>query len=412
MKKSGTIISGILVMVLFISLMTGCKSSKTPDTGLIPVLTGEKWEYVDQTGKILINPQFSFAGGFFEGLALVKNTSEKNPLYGFIDKKGIYVVNPQYVDATSFSEGLACVVPENGAPTFIDKTGHIVFVLKDARRASIPSEGFIVFSQLDKDLNELWGFADCRGVVKVVPQFYSILLFSDGLAAVKNKEDLWGFADKTGHVVINYQFHAVSSFNNGLCIVYDGSKYGFIDNTGKYVINPQFEEASDYSDNLIQIKLTGKCGFVDKTGKIMINPQFDEAFPFKSNLAAVEISSKWGFIGHDGKYVINPQFEAVSNFTENIAFVLSGNKIGFIDKEGKYIANPTFDNISKDLILGESVNKFVETAYSGGQNSSREIEDRMIADSVRYADSIAMVQAEQQRIVDSITAVSDQRVGK
>ena len=77
MKKSEKIIFGILQMVFLLSLMPGCKTSKAPDMGLIPVLAGDKWEYVDPTGKILINPQFSFAGGFFESLALVKKAHRK-----------------------------------------------------------------------------------------------------------------------------------------------------------------------------------------------------------------------------------------------------------------------------------------------------------------------------------------------
>jgi len=406
MKKFVVVISSTLLMVLVISFMPGCKSSKAPDMELIPVLVGDKWEYIDQTGMILINPQFSFAGGFFEGLALVRNISD-HPLYGYIDKKGAYVINAFYKAATSFSEGLACVVPENGSPTFIDKTGHIVFSLKDAKNASIMSEGFIAFSQLDKDRNELWGFADGKGTIKVVPQFFGAKLFSDGLAAVRNKDGLWGFIDINGRIVINHQFNSASSFNGGLCIVYDGSKYGFIDKTGKYIINPQFEDASDFAEDLSRVKLNGKYGFVDKTGKIIINPQFDEALSFKSKLAAVENSSKWGYIDHDGKFVINSQFDNVSSFTGNIAFVMSANKIGMIDKEGRYLLNPSFDGINGDAVLGEIIDKYVETAYYDGHASPKEMEERRIADSIRIADSLAMVQAEQQRIADSIARVQE-----
>jgi len=42
--------------------------------------------------------------------------------------------------------------------------------------------------------------------------------------------------------------------------------------------------------------------------------------------------------------------------------------------------------------------------YSCGP-SAKEMEEKRIADSIRVADSIAMIQAEQQRIADSVTKV-------
>jgi len=46
--------------------------------------------------------------------------------------------------------------------------------------------------------------------------------------------------------------------------------------------------------------------------------------------------------------------------------------------------------------------------YSCGP-SAKELEEKRIADSIRVADSIAMVQAEQQRITDSIAKVQEDK---
>jgi hypothetical protein len=55
------------------------------------------------------------------------------------------------------------------------------------------------------------------------------------------------------------------------------------------------------------------------------------------------------------------------------------------------------------LIIGA-----VALMYSCGP-SAKEIEEKRIADSIRVADSIAMVQAEQQRIADSIAKVQEEK---
>ena len=46
--------------------------------------------------------------------------------------------------------------------------------------------------------------------------------------------------------------------------------------------------------------------------------------------------------------------------------------------------------------------------YSCG-TSAKELEEKRIADSIRVADSLAMVQAEQQRITDSIAKAADEK---
>jgi len=45
---------------------------------------GEKWGYIDKTGKIVFEPQFDNAGYFSEGLAGVRIGKK----YGYIDKTG------------------------------------------------------------------------------------------------------------------------------------------------------------------------------------------------------------------------------------------------------------------------------------------------------------------------------------
>lgn len=42
---------------------------------LYPVKAGNKWGYIDGSGKMLINPQFENAGDFSDGLAPVKTGS-------------------------------------------------------------------------------------------------------------------------------------------------------------------------------------------------------------------------------------------------------------------------------------------------------------------------------------------------
>jgi hypothetical protein len=83
---------------------------------------GEKWGFIDRTGKVVIQPQFEYAGDepegipwfFREGLAKFKvrqNKTDHVPLFkwGFLDKTGKVVIQPTFTDCRDFHEGFTAV---------------------------------------------------------------------------------------------------------------------------------------------------------------------------------------------------------------------------------------------------------------------------------------------------------------
>ena len=68
------------------------------------VKVGDKWGFINRTGKVLIPFQFDKADNFYEGLAAVR----QNRLWGFIDLKGNWVIKPKYdFIQSSFRNGKA-----------------------------------------------------------------------------------------------------------------------------------------------------------------------------------------------------------------------------------------------------------------------------------------------------------------
>jgi hypothetical protein len=335
--------------IAFIISSCGSGSSNLPKMKLIPVKTGEDYQYVDREGKIIINPQFSQATLFRDGLALVRSSGEEKK-WGYISENGKYAITANYKSATVFSEGLAWVVADNGAPTAINKDGEIQITLTQAERVSVFKEGLAAFSISDSS-GVKWGFTDKEGTIKINPQFTEVGNFSEGKCAVRNIDGKWGYIDLEGKIVINNQFQLAKEFQGGKAVVNTAGKAGLIDENGKYVINPQFSDMLSDGD-IYLIKQWRKWGWCDGDGKIIINPQFNEAFPFSGEeLAAVKSGRNWGYIDTNGKIVINPQFDSALPFNGNLAIVENINSIGFINNKGKYIANPQFNIVSRDVVL-------------------------------------------------------------
>ena len=372
MKTKNKFLAATVIILVLSSF--GCSESNDSAIKLIPVKSGKDFQYIDQEGKIVINPQFSEASVFRNNLALVK-TSGENPKWGFISEDGKYAIMPTYKSATVFNEDLAWVVSENGSPTAINKNGEIKITLQDAEEVRNFNDGLAAYSIMERkdssgvDIGGIkWGLVDKDGKVKINPQFSNVGFFEEGKCAVQNSEGKWGFIDKEGKLIINYQFEEIiEGFKNDKAVVSLNGKAGLIDDNGKYVINPQFSSMMNDGENYI-IMQDGKFGWCDKEGKIIINPQFEIAFPFSGDeLAAVKSGKSFGYINLEGKIIINPQFDAALPFNGNLALVMSSQKYGFIDKEGKYVINPQFDNIPEDLAIfllnGSSEYNRVKTDY-------------------------------------------------
>jgi hypothetical protein len=317
-------------------------ASQKPNSSknLFPVSENGKWGYVDEQGKMIIEPQFEMASDFKNDRAAVViiDKGYKN-LHGYIDKTGKMVVAPQYDEAGDFSDGLAVV-----------------------------------------SKNYRWGYIDSTGKEVIPLQFIEALDFSEGLAAVyiqseqADRDSQWGYINKKGEVVIQPKFYKAHKFHSGVAMVVMGkfgetNPKGYIDRTGNFLIKPEIEGLSgDFSEDLIPIEIggrsektgermykhiSGKWGYVDKTGKTIIEPKFDGADEFSEGLANVTIGKKYGYIDKSGKVVIAPQFEFSSNsyqcayFSEGLACFERDGKIGFIDKTGKVVIEPQFEFAEK-----------------------------------------------------------------
>ena len=96
--------------------------------------------YIDQTGKIAIEPQFHHCGEFSEGLADVLVIDESDKLYydikeqhrsfllRYIDRTGRVIINPPFTAGLTFRGGLATVWDGScGVPGYIDHSGKVVW---------------------------------------------------------------------------------------------------------------------------------------------------------------------------------------------------------------------------------------------------------------------------------------------
>ncbi len=335
---------------------------------LFPIVKGGKWGFMDEKGKVVIEPQYDGAGDFSEGLAWVG----KGLLRGYIDKAGEMVIQPKFGWAADFHSGMAAVYGHgDGRPIgarAADIWGDDLQMYTPAAYClHIDKTGKVIGSECSPmDFSE--GKACFRGICigrdgKRIPHDADdIRPFSGGVAAAR-KGDKWGYLDHSMKWVIEPAFHMAEEFSNGMAAVAMADKpplrwggrelndwlksgklkWGYIDSSGKLVVAHKFMAAGNYSEGLAPVRpeTGGKWGYADKTGAIVIAAQYDYAWPFSEGRGRVLVGEKFGYVDKAGKFVVEPKFDAAWEFSKGLARVGIGDKEGYIDHDGKYVWEPT-----------------------------------------------------------------------
>jgi hypothetical protein len=299
-----------------------------------------KWGYINAAGRIVVEPQYSYAYSFSDGLAQVWLGEQGEKRY-FINKDGDVVFTPPEVGFVSeFHEGLAPYLIRFKYG-YIDKQGQVVIPLQFDRVDACEPGGYGVVGHFCLDV--------------------AFGIFSEGLAPFpKGDTKKVGYVDKAGRIAIEPIFEDGYEFSEGLGLVKSGEKWGFIDRSGKFVIEPKFDSGVSFREGLAAIQLGEKWGFINKSGEIVIEPQYDDANYFSEGLAPVAVGcedqQRWGYIDRSGNMVISPRFEWAYSFDGGLARVsvseddtesVSGQYGGYINTRGEYIKKPSMKQHSK-----------------------------------------------------------------
>lgn len=277
---------------------------------LYPVQKGGKYGYIDNTGKMVIEPIYYSATRFSDGLAMV--VVEKSPnrfLVGYIDKTGKIVVEPQFEGGAPFFEGLA-MIKKNKKAGVINTKGEIVIEPKFERIGRFHDGLAAAVINRETKAGQVisdGGYINTKGVFVIPPQFDPNLTpFVDGLAGVRRVGQLWSFIDRSDKTVIAPKYFMLGQFSEGLAAFMDGSsKWGYLDRTGQHVIPAKFNRAGLFGEGLAAVlpEQGKKWGFVDAKGNMVIRPQFDNTDVFRDGVALVQLGEKIGYINPKGEYV-------------------------------------------------------------------------------------------------------------
>lgn len=292
-----------------------------------------------------------------------------NNQYGFINEEGRMLIEPVYQSAYAFSDGLAAVRRSNRW-YYIDSEAEIVIDGKGTFQELRPFKDGLAPIRIQGR----WGFINTRGEITINPRFRSVTAFSENRSFVRSLDfRSWFYIDKQGMELTadlaanGMDNHENTQFSNGRALVKDNNLFGYLNENIETVIPISYAEAKVFSNNLAAVKISDRWGYITTDGSVAINPQFIAADVFSEDLAAVRLASNsFGYINTKGEMVISEQFEEASPFNEGRAIVQQSGLYGIIDKEGNWIIQPTYEQIDS---FENGLAKIYQTIIKQDQNT-------------------------------------------
>lgn len=175
-----------------------------------------KWGYIDQTGKVVIEPKYDFASLF-------------------VDKKAI-----------------VCNYPEAGVieMSLINWKGNEQFKLKgDDQIQFLPWKGTVVYSE-KKDGSDCYGLLDEKGekVLKASTKYGELENSFHNSLLFKDSHSKCGSIDRSGNVLIRAKYDDLIPTENVL-IFKENDKYGLLSYEGEKICSAIYENIIPFADN-------------------------------------------------------------------------------------------------------------------------------------------------------------------
>ncbi|MDL2269285.1 WG repeat-containing protein, partial [Desulfosarcina sp. OttesenSCG-928-A07] len=323
------------------------ESKEVSPNGLRMASNQNKYGYLDQSGKWVIDPQFEWASSFTQNnRAVVK----KGGLFGVINVYGQWVIEPELDSFKGFTCDGYAKVSKAGKLGMIDTSGKWIMKPELDSIGEFAPNGHALVSKSEK-----FGFISKTGVWIVPPRLTFATDYADyNLARAADENWKWGVLDAAGKWQIEPKFDVITPITpDGRMTAYYQGGYGILDIWGNWICRPIFG-AWKYEEEKYRAALPWEfC--IDEQGMLHSRFVIEKKAPGRQQALMVKEfyndSKLWwkGYVDTADQWVIPPMFEYAEEFQENgLAVVVAkkSRKLGVIDQQGRWQVKPIFDKIS------------------------------------------------------------------
>lgn len=338
-----------IIAALILPIVASAQSHRPIEREPLVIVHKGKYGYINHKGKIIIRPQFIWAGDFEHGFGEVYACGR----YLWIDQSGQLMMKRP---ANAFRAHWRIV---GGKWVLLDASGRPTTAVFDE---TLPfSDGLAAVK-----LGEKWGFVDENGQMVIPPKYEDAFYFHEGVGQAWTDTDRL-IIDKNGNVLARGFHQSVGIVAEGRVPVSRednlGEKFGYLDLKGNIAIPLVYDQLNTFSGGLAPVEKDKKWGYIDTKGNTVIPFVFDWAGVFGSGLAPVKIGQKSGFIDRTGKFAFQLPFDIAGDFwtldggTDVTHFFTEDRSFGYVNTAGRVIWGPTYEMPDHAPLFGWSADE-------------------------------------------------------
>ncbi len=343
--------------IIFVVLLLNAAGSQAQKT-LRGVYDGEYHTFNVFDRNILTQ---RFANGLAAFMIKGANPLEwKTNRVGFIDTTGKIVIQPDYTDCSGFRGDMAVVQDTAGNTAVINRKGHIVIPFGQYYIALCTNGLFIKTRKTPHG-----------GISMVDAKNHTIVPFGRYTLYATNWAPLYPVygEDYKGDGLPKFQWYPISfyviNFDKYLPVKIEPErtgKWAIINNKGTETVPPKFDGIGLFVKGLAPFRMDKKCGITDTAGREVIPPEYDN-IELSGNYFVIAIKNqKSGALTPGGKVLAPFVYRRITRIGQDRLLVDSANgtysgKSGVIGKNGAFIipvANHEIQPFGNGYLIGKN----------------------------------------------------------
>ncbi|HMO19521.1 MAG TPA: WG repeat-containing protein, partial [Candidatus Melainabacteria bacterium] len=290
---------------------------------------------IDRDGQVLFEcREFVYLGRFREGLApfAILNKVPMGRIWGYIDTTGKIVIEPKYSFAGDFNNGIALVETNRGRLSIIDRSG---FVLKEFdKEYEFPLRTFGFWGRYPADKLYLCKEGPLRRKPREKNQSVSGLgggkvLRLEGIPHAhtmkgrklqrRKTKPYSGVLSDKGKLIVPFKYDSIIPFSEDLAAVCCGKSWGYVNLNGVEVIPLKYACALDFSEGCAVVGIADSgsssnslfLGCVDRSGNVIIPIKYCHLGPSRDGRLSFRERGgrKFGYLNRSGEVVISARFD-------------------------------------------------------------------------------------------------------
>lgn len=293
--------------------------------GYAVVELDEKFGLINRSGEFVVPANYEGLGNIIEGLSFFESNNEG---YGYFDRKGLVRLKPEYTDAGNFDNGIA-MVSKNDNYGVIDEFGttFIPFMYQEINK--LDSNHFGVKSQ------DYWGVLNLKQDT-ILPFVYSYIGYVDSNLFIVEKDFKFNFWNRTTNKIVsevwfeNYpEYRVLGKFKKGYAKIKTDKGYNFINNNGLLLFTKYYDNLGEYNTH-IAFEKEGKWGYLNQKGQVIVQPSYDKTISFNREGGIVDLWPLKGIVDGSGSLLLDVYYEDFTFITDSLCIVKSRGRYGLI----------------------------------------------------------------------------------